>query len=272
MLAIPSRAGLRLAWITLAAVAGLLTAQAAMSAQPLTVTCQGDLTVECNGHNGTVLNYPANHCRAQGGQGAATLTYSPASGTAFPMGTTTVTVTATDRSGATAQDTFNVIVQDTTPPVVRFNTQVTSMWPANHRLINVGFRGTVRDACDPNPVVTIQVFSDEEDEVPTGDGNFSPDAKPGHSFAPNLLPLRLRTERSGGGDGRVYLILVTATDSSGNVGHACGTVVVPHSQSSAAKRSVQSQAAAALAHCARTRTAPAGFVPVGDGPIIGRIQ
>jgi len=42
----------------------------------------------------------------------------PYIGSLFPIGETTVTVTATDKSGNTATATFKVIVQDTTPPVI----------------------------------------------------------------------------------------------------------------------------------------------------------
>jgi hypothetical protein len=42
------------------------------------------------------------------------------------------------------------------------------------------------------------------------------------------LSLRLRAERDGFGDGRVYTITVTCTDPSGNRSNATGTVLVPH--------------------------------------------
>jgi hypothetical protein len=41
-----------------------------------------------------------------------------ASGDIFPLGTTTVTVTATDKAGNTATGTFKITVVDTTPPVI----------------------------------------------------------------------------------------------------------------------------------------------------------
>jgi hypothetical protein len=47
---------------------------------------------------------------------APTVTYSPASGSTFPLGDTTVTVTATDASGNDSFATFVVTVGDTTPP------------------------------------------------------------------------------------------------------------------------------------------------------------
>jgi hypothetical protein len=101
----------------------------------------------------------------------------------------------------------------------------------------------------------------------TGDGNFSPDAKD-----TGLGTLRLRSERKGTGDGRVYLIIVTATDSSGNVSRCCRTVTVPISQSKASMASVAAQAAAARAFCEQNGTAPPGYFVIGDGPVVGPIQ
>jgi formylglycine-generating enzyme len=49
--------------------------------------------------------------------GTPTLTYSPASGSTFPIGTTTVTVTATDNFGNVATGTFSVTVSPPPPTV-----------------------------------------------------------------------------------------------------------------------------------------------------------
>ena len=49
--------------------------------------------------------------------------------------------------------------------------------------------------------------------------------------------------------------------------------VTPQNQSQAARNAVAAQAAAAVAYCeANNGTPPAGFVPVGDGPIVGPKQ
>src|SRR5215475_9997973 len=102
----------------------------------------------------------------------------------------------------------------------------------------------------------------------SGDGNFSPDAK---DIA--VGSVRLRAERQGNGDGRVYLILVEATDSSGNRGINCCTVAVPHAKNAMALQSVQAQAAAAQAFClANAGMPPAGYFVLGDGPVIGPKQ
>jgi large repetitive protein len=49
---------------------------------------------------------------------SATISYAPASGSFFPVGTTAVTATAEDPSGNKTTCTFNVIVVDNIPPVI----------------------------------------------------------------------------------------------------------------------------------------------------------
>ena len=67
----------------------------------------------------------------------------------------------------------------------------------------------------------------------------------------------------------MYLIIVKATDTSGNVSQACHTVVVPRKK----KGDVDAQAAAAKAFCeANNFTPPPGYFVIGDGPIIGPKQ
>jgi hypothetical protein len=68
----------------------------------------------------------------------------------------------------------------------------------------------------------------------------------------------------------VYLIVTEASDTSGNRGFGCCTVVVPHSSSAAALQSVQAQAAAARTFCrANDGTPPPGYFVVGDAPAQG---
>ena len=115
-------------------------------------------------------------------------------------------------------------------------------------------------------MIQVAVVSNEDDLAP-GSGNFSPDAL---NIAASTL--RLRSERSGSGNGRIYLIIVKATDASNNTSHACASVVVPASQSPTAKSAIAAAAAAAVASCNASGTPPAGFVPVGDGPVVGPKQ
>jgi len=181
---------------------------------------------------------------------------------------TTFTCNAKDASGNTNSCSSKVTVQDTTPPKVTASLALASLWPPDHDLVNVGLAASIVDTCDPNPKPGVKVYSNESDTAPTGDGNFSPDAK-----NTALNSLRLREERDGAGNGRVYLIVVTGTDASGNVGFDCGTVVVTHDQSADSIAAVTAAAAAAKTFClAHKGAAPPGYVQVGTGPVIGPKQ
>src|SRR6516225_4875637 len=78
---------------------------------PFTIQCPSDVTASC----GSQVQYPP--VTVSGGCGASTLSFSPANGSVFPVGTTPVTATATDESGNTVSCGFNVIVGDNTAPV-----------------------------------------------------------------------------------------------------------------------------------------------------------
>jgi hypothetical protein len=162
---------------------------------------------------------------------------------------------------------------DQNPPSVTCDVTENSLWPPNHQLVNVGLTASVTDDCDQNVVIGggptgtgVAVYSDEQD-LDVGSGNFSPDAK-----NIGLGTLRLRSERAGPINGRVYLIVVQATDASGKTGFCTETVTVPHDQSKASKDSVAAQAAAAQAYFAIHLMPPPGFVQVGVGPIVGPKQ
>jgi hypothetical protein len=75
-----------------------------------------DIIVEATGPSGTVVTYEASAMDAQDGE--LTPICTSASGNTFPLGSTIVTCTATDTSGNSASDSFNVTVMDTTTPVL----------------------------------------------------------------------------------------------------------------------------------------------------------
>lgn len=140
----------------------------------------------------------------------------------------------------------------------------------NHELENVGLAATATDGpyC-PAPALVVQVFGDEDDETPTASSTvFSPDAK---DVA--VATLRLRQERVNSGDGRVYLIVVSATDDAGGTGFDTATVGVPKNRSENSIASVNDEAAAAKAFADASNGAPpAGYFAIGDGPVIGPKQ
>jgi hypothetical protein len=232
---------------------------------PPEITCPANIVVGNDpGLCSAVVNFVVT---ASDDCGIDTLDVSPPSGSVFPVGVTNVTATATDTTGQVSMCSFTVTVQDKEPPKVTSSVTTTSLWPPLHNLVKVGFTATATDNC-PDPVtISVKVFSDESEDL-IGDTRFSPDAR---DIAPNTL--RLRTERLGNSDGRVYLIVTTATDAAGNTAHSCATVVAPHSLTAAPIASVNAQAAAAKAFCeANDGAAPPAFFEIGIGPEIGPKQ
>lgn len=155
-----------------------------------------------------------------------------ASGSSFPVGTTTVHATATDTAGNSSTCSFTVTVKDITPPVITLNNNTITLWPPNHKYSTVNVTDLVAsasDLCDPSvnlsSVVIASVTSDEPNNS-GGDGNTTNDIL----IAPGCKSVQLRAERMGGSNGRVYTITFKVTDGSGNSTTATAKVTVPKSQ------------------------------------------
>ncbi len=91
----------------------------AVSAQDLTppvITVPPDITAEATNAAGAVVNFSTSALDAV--SGALSTTNTPASGSTFPLGTTTVTVTASDVAGNVSSGTFTITV---TPAVMSFD-------------------------------------------------------------------------------------------------------------------------------------------------------
>src|SRR3989338_2492216 len=83
---------------------------------PPTIACPANLTVEAASSAGAIVNYPL--ATATDTVSTPTIVYSQASGTVFPLGQTSITVTASDAAGNSASCSFDVVVQDTTAPIL----------------------------------------------------------------------------------------------------------------------------------------------------------
>lgn len=149
------------------------------------------------------------------------------------------------------------VAEDTTPPEVACRLVTNSLWSPNHKLVDVGLDFDVVDDQDADPSVRVFVYSDEPESA-AGSGNFEYDAFL-ESDSNVIDALWLRAERSGRGDGRVYLIVVTATDASGNVGFDCCTVTVAKGKNRASRDAVEEQAEMAELECLESGAPPAGF-------------
>ncbi len=118
------------------------------------------------------------------------------------LGTQSYILRVIDVIGQTDEDTTQVGVVDTTPPVLSCSVVTPVLNQTNHNLVNVGLMSDAVDQCEGALPVTVLVFADEDDDENTGDGKHSPDVK---DIAVGCL--RLPAERKGNSDGRVYLII-----------------------------------------------------------------
>ena len=96
------------------------TAQFSVTVQdttPPTVTAPSGVTVQPSGPTGATVTYPDASATDLVGV-ASGPTCSPASGSVFPIGTSLVTCTASDRAGNTGTSSFSISVQDGGAPLV----------------------------------------------------------------------------------------------------------------------------------------------------------
>lgn len=171
----------------------------------------GPITAEATSPAGAVVTYTAT------ADGADSFSCSPASGSTFPLGTTTVNCAATNAAG-TSTGSFTVKVQDTTPPTISSITaSPNNLWPENHKMVDVTVAVSAADLVDPSPTATIVSVTANQPINSPGSGSTTPD----FAITGNLT-LQLRAERTQGVN-RTYTITVRVCDASNN----CVTGTVP---------------------------------------------
>jgi autotransporter-associated beta strand protein len=163
-----------------------------IDATPPTLTVASDQTFEATGANGAIVTYP--DAVASDPSGVDSLFYSQASNTRFPLGTTTVSVTADDGLGNSITKTFNVIVRDTTPPDVSFARKPDAF--TSSRDAHFEFRTT--DVVTTASALALEFILDRQTPVPVGG---------------------LSRDFTGLSDG-LHTLQVRATDQAGNVSTA----------------------------------------------------
>jgi hypothetical protein len=149
----------------------------------------------------------------------------------FPVGTTTVTASALN-GGGFATCTFAIVIQDLQGPTISdFNASPGMLWPPNHKMRDIELLYSATDNC--GGLVNCQVIvTSDEPQSGTGNGDAAPD------WLLSDGQLKLRAERAGSGDGRVYTIKITCTDQNGNSSFKTTTVTVPHDMSAIVNRNM----------------------------------
>jgi WD40 repeat protein len=161
---------------------------------PVFANVPADIVAEAAGPDGTIVNFSLPVATDFAGQNVS-VDSTPLPSALFPLGTTTVTCTATDDGGATGTATFTVTVTDTVAPVITA--------PAN---ILVAKQKGVKRNRKPGALVSFAVGA-----VDTVDGSIAATANPASG---SFFPLGTTT------------VDVTAIDAHGNESRRSFTVTV----------------------------------------------
>ncbi|WP_224240685.1 FG-GAP-like repeat-containing protein [Hyalangium gracile] len=202
---------------------------------PPTISCPEAVSVDACAEGGPTATF---NVTATDSCGAATVSCSHASGSQFPVGTTNVTCTATDGAGNTASCGFPVTVGDegSSGAPVPGPDLGGELWPPNHKYVNIALSecaGPAHNACGVSlPVeqygTIYAVASDEvEDANGNGDGRTCDDIV----ISADGKSVKVRAEREGTGDGRVYTVYYSVSSSSDSSAQSTCHVYVPHDQS-----------------------------------------
>ena len=155
-----------------------------------------------------------------------------------------VNVKATAAPGSTINNSATIVSSETPPTTVNENTDVCPnqppnvtdaypsigcLWPPNNKFVDITIEGITDPDGDDVTINIIGITSDEPTATIEGAAGkiHAPDADPeciGTAIA------RLRAERSGAGDGRVYEITFVASDGIAEI-EGSVKVKVPHDQS-----------------------------------------
>jgi hypothetical protein len=163
---------------------------------------------------------PAYNC---GGEGITIVqTAGLPSGELFPIGTTTNTFVLTNAEGNTATCSFDVVVNDSEPPVITdVDAHITPTWPPNHKMICVKIDYNSSDNC----AVTNCGLAVSSNEPVDGHGKCP--QQPDWIVLDDHHVL-LKAERDGHGRGREYTITITCSDGSYNAASQQVIVKIPH--------------------------------------------
>ena len=165
-------------------------------AQPSAFACPSNIIIKAdNKKEGATVIFPETITNADGG----TISYFPASGSFFRLGSHTVTMTSSNGQKCS----FTVTVTDNESPVLsEIILSEKKLWPASNKMKKISVNYTASDN-GQNVTTALSVSSNAIDGVKDWE------------IVDNHL-LKLKASRLPDGTPRVYIITVTATDDAGN--------------------------------------------------------
>lgn len=147
--------------------------------------------------------------------------------TNLALGSHAVSLEVTDGIN-TVVKTVNVTIIDGIKPTLAPTVNLLILWPPNHNMVNIIIDTNASDNSGQPVILTASVTSNEP-ILSNESGDLSPDwTTPVINQGTGIVTFQLRAERLGKGSGRVYSILLTATDQSGNMSNATIQIAVPH--------------------------------------------
>jgi hypothetical protein len=186
------------------------------------IQCPEDILVTCVETDSAMVDFEV--AAVDGCDEAPVVVTEPASGSYFPVGTTTVTATATDSFGNESTCTFDVTVEKAEVIVHGATASPSMLWPPSHKMVDITFDVDAENECELELDCTIVEVTSNEPINGPGDGNTEPDWMIGEDGS-----LKLRAERSGMGSDRIYTVrILCANEESGIGDETTVEVVVPH--------------------------------------------
>jgi hypothetical protein len=124
-----------------------------------------------------------------------------------------------------ADSTALLFVGDRTAPVITAVPNPAMIWPPNGRTVSVTVSGRIRDESGINPNSAQYALTDSYGQVQST-GNITLTGDGSYSFVIALPAVRRDADKVG----RIFTIVVSATDLAGNSGSTTVLVTVPHDQ------------------------------------------
>ena len=176
-------------------------------AQSCKLSCTSNIVIKAdNGQEGAIVNIVPAVTAGECG----TVTYFPASGTFFRIGSHSVT--ATTSTGEKCS--FTVTVTDNESPVLSTVTLSSNkLWPASNKMKKVAVNYTTSD----NAQDVTSVLSVSSNDITSSVRDWE--------IVNNHL-LRLKSSRLANGEPRIYTIVVTSSDEAGNKTTRTTTIAV----------------------------------------------